>query len=249
MNGVRLAISWLTVLPVRGPETVDRVVAGRAIALAPLVGVLLGAGAAGLLWVLDGVGAGSMLAGLVVVAALVLITRGMHLDGLADTMDGLGSYGPPERARQIMKSGGAGPFGVAAIVFSIGVQAFSFAALAASGRWFAVALAVTVGRVAVVLACRKGIEAAPDTSFGALVAGTQHPLTVAAWSVAALAAAPLATPGHRWLGPLAVLIALAATLLLVHHTVRRFAGLSGDTLGATVELAAALTAATISLHP
>lgn len=249
MNAVRLAISWLTVLPVRGPETVDRVVAGRAIALAPLVGALLGAGAAGLLLALDRLGAGSLLAGLVVIGALALLTRGMHLDGLADTMDGLGSYGTPERARQIMKSGGAGPFGVAAIVFSIGVQAFSFAALAEAGHWFAVALAVAAGRVAVVLACRKGIDAAPDTSFGALVAGTQSPLTAIGWAIATLAAATLATPDHRWQGPLAVLLALAAAAVLVRHTVRRFAGLSGDTLGATLELTVALTAAVISLHP
>ncbi|MFE9579841.1 adenosylcobinamide-GDP ribazoletransferase [Nocardia sp. NPDC006044] len=247
MSGLRLAVSWLTVLPVRGPDSVDRAVAGRAIALAPLVGGLLGAGAAGLLWVLVWAGASAALAGLLVVGALALITRGMHLDGLADTMDGLGSYGPPERARQIMKSGGAGPFGVAAIVFSIGVQAFSFAALAEADRWFAVALAVTVGRVAVVLACREGIAAAPDAGFGALVAGTQPPLTGAAWSVAALAAATLATLNH-WQGPLAVLIALAASTILIRHTVRRFAGLSGDPLGATIELTVSLTAATLSLN-
>ncbi|KAA8883970.1 adenosylcobinamide-GDP ribazoletransferase [Nocardia colli] len=246
MNGLRLAVSWLTVLPVRGPDNVDRVAAGRAIALAPLVGGLLGAGAAGLLWVFVWAGASSVLAGLLVVAALALITRGMHLDGLADTMDGLGSYGPPERARQIMKSGGAGPFGVAALVFSIGIQAFSFAALAEADRWFAVALAVTVGRVAVVLACRKGIDAAPDANFGALVAGTQPPLTAAAWSIAALAAAALTTPNH-WQGPLATLLALAASTILVRHTVRRFAGLSGDALGATIELTVSLTAATVSL--
>ncbi|CAM4526929.1 adenosylcobinamide-GDP ribazoletransferase [Nocardia ninae] len=246
MNGLRLAVSWLTVLPVRGPETVDRVAAGRAIALAPLVGGLLGAGAAGLLWMLVWVGASPVLAGLLAVGALALITRGMHLDGLADTMDGLGSYGPPERARQIMKSGGAGPFGVTALVFSIGVQAVSFAALAEADRWFAVALAVTVGRIAVVLACRKGIDAAPDTSFGALVAGTQHPLTAALWFAAALTAAIFATPDH-WQGPLAILIALTAATILVRHTVRRFAGLSGDTLGATIELTVSLTAATLSL--
>ena len=98
LNGPRLAVSWLTVLPVRGPGTVDRADATRAIALAPLVGGLLGAVAAGLLWVLDQAGASAPLAGLLVVAVLALITRGMHLDGLADTMDGLGSYGPPDRA-------------------------------------------------------------------------------------------------------------------------------------------------------
>ncbi|MFI6044364.1 adenosylcobinamide-GDP ribazoletransferase [Nocardia sp. NPDC051321] len=246
MNGLRLAVSWLTVLPVRGPESVDRAGAGRAIALAPLIGGLLGAGAAGLMWVLVWVGASSVLAGLLVVGGLALITRGMHLDGLADTMDGLGSYGPPERARQIMKSGGAGPFGVTAIVFSIGVQAFSFAALAEADRWFAVALAVTVGRVAVVLACRNGIDAAPDANFGALVAGTQHPLTAAAWSAAALAAAVFATPAP-WQGPLAVLIALAASTILIRHCVRRLDGLSGDPLGAAIELTVSLTAATLSV--
>ncbi|MBF6206481.1 MULTISPECIES: adenosylcobinamide-GDP ribazoletransferase [Nocardia] len=246
MNGVRLAISWLTVLPVRGPDDVDRSAAARAILLAPLVGALLGAGAAGLLWALSWVGASAPLAGLLVVGALALITRGMHLDGLADTLDGLGSYGPPERARQIMKSGGAGPFGVAGLAFAIGVQAFSFAALADSGRWVAVALAVATGRVAVILACR-GVPAAPGTGFGILVAGTQSAVAAASWSVAALALAVFAVPSRPWLGPLAVALGLAASTVLVRHCARRFGGLSGDVLGAAVETTVALTAAVLSL--
>lgn len=247
VNGLRLVVSWLTVLPVRGPDSVDRGAAGRAIALAPVVGAGLGVGAAGLLWVLVWLGASAALAGLVVVAGLALITRGMHLDGLADTMDGLGSYGSPERARQIMKSGGAGPFGVAAIVFAVGVQAFSFAGLAQADRWFAVVLAVAVGRVAVVIACRRGIDAAPETGFGALVAGTQRPITSALWAVLALAAAIFAVPEHRWLGPLVVLVALGISTVLVRHTTRRFGGLSGDILGATLEISVAVTAAGLSL--
>ncbi|MEV0294946.1 adenosylcobinamide-GDP ribazoletransferase [Nocardia sp. NPDC050710] len=247
MIGVRLAFSWLTVLPVRGPDAVDRDVAGRAIAFAPIVGAALGAAAAALLWGLVWGGASTLLAGLIVVAGLALITRGMHLDGLSDTMDGLGSYGPPERARQIMKSGGAGPFGVAAIVFTVGVQAFSFAALAGSQRWFAVALAIATGRVVVVLACRRGLAAAPDTGFGALVAGTQSPLTGAAWALAAMAAAVFAVPGRPWLGPLVVLIAIGVVLVLIRHTARRFGGLSGDALGAALEITVAVTAAGFSL--
>ncbi|MFG3620181.1 adenosylcobinamide-GDP ribazoletransferase [Nocardia sp. NPDC047654] len=246
MNGVRLAISWLTVLPVRGPDAVDRPAAGRAISLAPLVGALLGAGAAALLGALSRAGASTALAGLLVVGALALITRGMHLDGLADTLDGLGSYGPPERAREIMKSGGAGPFGVAGLVFTIGVQAFSFAALADSGRWLAVALAVATGRIAVILACR-GIPAAPGTGFGILVADTQSALAGAAWSAIAIGLAVLAVPGCAWLGPLAVVLGLAASAILVRHCARRFGGLSGDILGAAVETTVALTAAVLSL--
>ncbi|AYF75519.1 adenosylcobinamide-GDP ribazoletransferase [Nocardia yunnanensis] len=245
MNGVRLAVSWLTVLPVRGPDQVDREVAGRAIGWAPVVGVLLGAGAAGSLWGLGELGASELLAGFVVVAGLALITRGMHIDGLADTMDGLGSYGPPERAREIMKSGGVGPFGVAALVFAIGVQAVSFAALAGGGRWAAVVLAVAMGRVAVVAACRRGIEAAPGAGFGALVAGTQGSAVSLGWAGIAGAASVFVT-GDPWQGPVAVVAALAATLLLVRHCVRRFGGLNGDVLGAAVELSVSITAALLS---
>ncbi|MEU1959200.1 adenosylcobinamide-GDP ribazoletransferase [Nocardia sp. NPDC019304] len=246
MNGTRLAISWLTVLPVRGPDAVDRAAAGRAILLAPLVGALLGAGAAGLLWALSRAGASAALAGLLVVGALALITRGMHLDGLADTLDGLGSYGPPERARQIMKSGGAGPFGVAGLAFAIGIQAFSFASLADSARWFAVALAVATGRVAVILACR-GVPAAPGTGFGVLVADTQSATAAAFWSVTTVGLAVFAVPRCPWLGPLAVALGLTASTLLVRHCARRFGGLSGDVLGAAVETTVALTAVVLSL--
>ncbi|GAB2557925.1 adenosylcobinamide-GDP ribazoletransferase [Nocardia heshunensis] len=246
MNGVRLAVSWLTVLPVRGPDEVDRGVAGRAIAWAPLVGVLLGGGAAGLMWGLGELGASGLLAGFVAVAGLALITRGMHIDGLADTMDGLGSYGPPERAREIMKSGGAGPFGVAALVFAIAVQAVSFAALAGAGRWAAVVLAVAVGRVAVVGACRRGIEAAPGAGFGALVAGTQGNAVALVWAVIAGVASVFVT-GNVWQGPVAVVLALAASMLMVRHCVRRFGGLNGDVLGAVLELSVTIAAVVLSL--
>ncbi|WP_330182132.1 adenosylcobinamide-GDP ribazoletransferase [Nocardia sp. NBC_01503] len=246
MNGLRLAVSWLTVLPVRGPDEVDRAAAGRAIGWAPVVGALLGVGAAGVMWALGAAGAPWLLAGFVAVAGLALITRGMHIDGLADTMDGLGSYGPPERAREIMKSGGAGPFGVAALIFVIAIQAVSFAALAQDGRSMAIVSAVAVGRVAVVLACRRGIEAAPGAGFGALVAGTQGPLIGLFWAGIALLASVFAG-GHWWLGPIGVLAALVLSLVLVRHCVRRFGGLNGDVLGAALELAVTLAAGVFTL--
>ncbi|WP_067547443.1 adenosylcobinamide-GDP ribazoletransferase [Nocardia crassostreae] len=245
MNGLRLAVSWLTVLPVRGPDEVDRGAAGKAIGWAPVVGALLGVGAAGLLWVLGAMGGSWLLAGLVAVAGLTLITRGMHIDGLADTFDGLGSYGSPERAREIMKSGGAGPFGVAALVFAIGIQAVSFAALAETGRWAAVVLAVAVGRIAVVLACGRGIEAAPGAGFGALVAGTQGSAVRLLWGGIALGAASFVTE-HWWLGPIGVGVALAASMVLVRHCVRRFGGLNGDVLGAALEIAVTVVAVVLT---
>lgn len=249
MNGVRLAFSWLTVLPVRGPEDVDRAVAARAIRLAPVVGALLGVGAAGLMWVLTWAGMGSVLAGFATVGALALATRGMHLDGLADTLDGLGCYGPPERAREVMKSGGVGAFGAAALVFAIGVQALSFGALADSGRWPAIVLAVAAGRIAVVLACMLPVEAAPGSGFGVLVARTQSIAVALAWAIAGVGLAAAAIPPYYSLGPIAVAVALIAALVVTRHCVRRFGGLNGDILGAALELTVALTAALTTLHP
>ncbi|WP_336086160.1 adenosylcobinamide-GDP ribazoletransferase [Nocardia sp. SSK8] len=247
MNAVRLALSWLTVAPISGPATVDRRSAGRAIALAPAVGLLLGVIAAAAMWAFGRAGLDTLLAGLLTVGLLALLTRGMHLDGLADTVDGLGSYGPPERARQIMKSGGAGPFGVAALIFAIGIQAVAFAALAGHERWWAIALAVALGRVAVVAACRTGVPAAPEAGFGALVAGTQPPVVIAVWSVSALAGAVAAVPATLWLGPLVTVIALTVALVIVRHCARRFGGLSGDVLGAVLEITVSLAAVGFSL--
>ncbi|WP_440898815.1 adenosylcobinamide-GDP ribazoletransferase [Actinosynnema sp.] len=226
---MRLALSWLTVLPVR-VDDVDRRVARRAITAAPLVGVLLGAVAAVVLLGLSALGAPPLLAGLLVVGGLGLATRGMHLDGLADTADGLGCYGPPERALAVMRDGGAGPFGVVALIVVLGAEAVALGAVS----WGAVVLALTAGRAAFVLCCARGVPAARPEGLGALVAGSQSTGVVVAWWLALAAAGALVDP---WRGPLGVALAAAVVLVLVGHTRRRFGGVTGDVLGAACEAA------------
>lgn len=236
LSGLRLALSWLTVLPVRA-YTVDRSVAGAAIALAPVVGLLLGGVAVGALSGLDAFGIPPLLAGVLTVGLLALLTRGIHLDGLADTADGLGCYGPTQRALAVMRDGGAGPFAVITLVLVLGAQAVSLGTLVASGRWPAVLLAVVAGRAAFPLCCTRRFPAARPDGLGALVAGSQPAVVPAAWWVALLGAGVFAVPGRPWLGPLAVLIAAALVLALAAHARRRFGGITGDVLGAAGELA------------
>ncbi|MGH3623596.1 MAG: adenosylcobinamide-GDP ribazoletransferase, partial [Sciscionella sp.] len=119
---LRLALSLLTVFPVRANDT-SPPVAARAIGLAPVVGALLGGVLAAALACLVAVGVPGLLAGLLVVGLLALLTRGIHLDGLADTVDGLGCYGPPERALSVMRESGVGAFAVVALVLVLGMQA------------------------------------------------------------------------------------------------------------------------------
>jgi adenosylcobinamide-GDP ribazoletransferase len=234
-SGLRLAVSWLTVLPVP-PVEVDRAVAGRALHWAPVVGAGLGLLAAGALTVLHALGTPALLAGVAVVAALAGLTRGMHLDGLADTADGLGCYGGPQRALEVMRGGSTGPFGVVALVLVLTMQAAALGALAGTGRLIPVVLATIAGRAAFGWCARTGVPPARPAGMGALVAGSQPPALPVAWAAALLVGGLVAVPGRFWQGTVAVGLAALVVLVLSAHTCRRFGGVTGDVLGAANEL-------------
>ena len=240
-EGWRLALTTLTVLPVRGPARLDRRAAGTAMTLAPVVGLLLGALAAGALEGLRALTpAGTLLPAVAAVAVLAALTRGLHLDGLADTADGLASYLPPERARAVMKAPDVGALGLVAVVLALALQAAALAAAAQAGRGvLAVVLAGGVSRLAVTAACTPGTPAATGTGLGAQVSGSVRPGVPLALGIALLGGAGLVAGGAT--GAARVLLAGAAGLLaarvLRRHAVRRLGGVSGDVLGALVEVA------------
>jgi adenosylcobinamide-GDP ribazoletransferase len=248
-DGLRLALTTLTVGPLRGPRTLDRRTAGQAMELAPFVGLLLGMIAAALVYGGRRAGMTSLLSATLGIAALALLTRGLHLDGLADTTDGLGSYRDPAGALAVMKAPDIGPLGVAAVVLTLLVQVTALQACVLQGRGTAsLVLAVVTGRIAVTAACH-GTPAATGQGLGALVAGTVRRGVTSIWAVGAgIAAAAYATldgdtPGsdvHQALRAAAALaVGLALARVLRVHAVRRLGGMTGDVLGAVTEVATA----------
>ncbi|MFC5994438.1 adenosylcobinamide-GDP ribazoletransferase [Pseudonocardia hispaniensis] len=250
MRGLALAFSWLTVLPVRAVppgSALDPRLAAGAIRWAPVIGGLIGVGTGALVLGLTALGVPPLVGGLLAVGAGALATRGMHLDGLADTADGLGCYGPPERALAVMRSGGAGPFAVVTLLVVVGTQAAALATLAAAppaALLAATALAGGVGRAGFVWCARRGVPAARPGGLGATVAGSQPVWVAVAWWAGLACLAAFAVPG-RWAGPLAVGLAAALVVGLSWHTRRRFGGMTGDVLGAASELG--VTAALVVL--
>jgi len=242
IDGLRLAFTTLTVLPVRGGR-VDRATARVAMSVAPAVGAVLGLVLAAMLRLLREAHAPSLVAAGVTVAAAGLLTRGMHLDGLADTVDALGSYRRGDEALAIMKKADIGPFGVAAIAVTMLIQAGALTKVSAG----AVVVAWAAGRLAIPIACRRGVPAARPEGLGALVAGTVPVPVAALGAIVVAAAAVAATPDRRWQGPAAVVAAGAVVVLLVRHAVRRFGGITGDVLGAAVEVATTVTLVGLSL--
>ncbi|MFB9236189.1 adenosylcobinamide-GDP ribazoletransferase [Plantactinospora siamensis] len=239
-SGARLALTTFTVLPLPAGRA-DRADAGAAMLLGPAVGALLGAAGTAVLLSCTAAGAPPLVAGGLTVAAAAALTRGLHLDGLADTVDALGSYRSGPAALEIMRRPDVGPFGVVALVLVLLVQAAALATLA--GRSWPVALAGLVtaaatGRLAAAWGCRRGVPAARPDGLGALVAGAVGPAPLAVATVAVAAVALAAVPHRPWQGPVAVLAALACAAGLLRHLVRRLGGITGDVLGALVETAA-----------
>lgn len=243
-SGLRLAFSTLTAFPIGPPPQVDRSVAGRAMACAPVVGAALGAAAASAAAGLGWWTSDPLVAATAGIAALAALTRGLHLDGLADTADGLGSARPAAEALRVMKASDIGPFGVITLLLALLGQVLLLAsAWSRHGAWYgacAIAAACVAGRLAVTWACRPGVPSARPDGLGAWVAGSVSRRSVGGATAAALAAASVAgicvTDGARWLlWPAAIAAGLATSAVLLRHTTRRFGGITGDVLGALVE--------------
>src|ERR1700761_5598942 len=258
-DGLRLSVTLLSILPEglvpgTGRPAEDEAapsgpVAAEALLWAPLVGLVLGVIAAAVLYVFGHLlHTGSLVAAALAVGTLAVLTRGLHLDGLADLADGLGSRRPAPGALEVMRRSDIGPFGVVTLVLVLLIQVAGLTQADSSGRGVpAVIVAAVTGRLAITWACRRGVPPARPDGLGALVAGTVAPATAVLLTALALAAtvagilvaAAVAAVPVEWILPVAVAAGLVAGAGLAEHASPRLGGGTGDVLGAVAETATA----------
>jgi adenosylcobinamide-GDP ribazoletransferase len=247
-DGLRLAIGTLTIWRVRPPRQVDRSVGRAAMLWAPLVGFVMGGLAevvvAGTRFVIRGTN-DHLLAAAVGIATMAWFSRGLHLDGLVDTADALASGKSGADAQAVMKQPTVGALGVATLVLVLVLQTSGlYVALQLGHGTIALVGGATVSRLALTWTCRPSLPAARPDGLGALVAGTVKWW----WAVPSTVVVAIAldvgahvdddhVPGLDYV----LLLALAVALLVgagwyAHRIARRLGGISGDVLGAVVEV-------------
>ncbi|WP_307814165.1 adenosylcobinamide-GDP ribazoletransferase [Nocardioides baculatus] len=238
-----LATGTLTAVRVPPPSRVDRPVAGLAMVLAPVAVLPLAVVAAILALLGDRFGLAPLATAYVVLLALALGTRAFHWDGLADTADGLTASYSPERSLEVMRTGPVGPAGVVAVVLVAGLQAAALASVIRHEHgWVAVGLLVCASRACLAIACVSGVPAARADGLGATHIGSVPDvgaLLSLALTIVLVALAGFVL-GSVWPLLVGLALMLAAVVALVFRCVRRLGGITGDVLGAAVEVSFAV---------
>jgi adenosylcobinamide-GDP ribazoletransferase len=242
-----VAFSFLTILPTpsRGLPSPGPTDLARSFAAFPLVGIVLGGIIVLPAWLCPSLGSPFLHAALIA-GLLCLLTRALHLDGLADVSDGFGGGHTPERRLEIMKDSRTGAFGVAAVVFLVLIKASALEVLVARNAWSAICLGPVLGRFAMVAAAYRNRYARKEGGLGQSF--VEHISFVQVLAASILTSLPCA-----FLAPLSSLYALAAVLCLVglarFASHRMIGGLTGDVLGAINETSEALSWLVFALLP
>jgi adenosylcobinamide-GDP ribazoletransferase len=241
LDALRLSVGTLTVVPSGAIGEIDRRTAARAMIIAPLAVLPLAAAVAMLGWLGRTAGLPGLAVGLLMVGGLALGSRALHLDGLADTVDGFGSGWTAERSLMVMRRGDVGPMGVVALIVVLGLQAVSIGELVQDVLGAVlVGVAICCSRAALAVTCVRGVPAARDDGLGVAVANSV-PRTAAAvswFAVLLIMSGAARLSGHSPAsGALAAVAAALAVGVLVYRSVRRLGGITGDVMGAAIEIA------------
>ncbi|MEQ1087672.1 adenosylcobinamide-GDP ribazoletransferase [Acinetobacter seifertii] len=225
-----IALQFLTVLPIELKTIPTAQQNGRAILFYPLVGLVIG----GILFIFT-----CLLAKLpiVLLASIILtlwiwLTGGLHLDGLADTADAwVGGFGDKQRTLQIMKDPSCGPIGVLSLVIICLLKFVLIYVLIEQHQTLFLILVPIVGRVvpSILFLTTSYVR---EKGLGRSL--TDHLPKIASWIITGFV---LLLPLYWELQGLIAIIGFLSSLVYLRHLfIKRIGGITGDTVGAAIEI-------------
>lgn len=250
MKRLMAAVMFLTRLPLPGKWEIGASDVGRSIAFFPLVGLVVGGIQCGLLaavlwtfrWTSERTGEHHMVPAFVIAVVLTVIgaltTGALHLDGLADMADGFGGGHSKDDVLRIMRDHSIGSFGGVAIALVLALKVASIFSLIEHGaalRFLLVAPVVARAPVAALSAALPYARAAE----GGLGSVAEH-VGVFEVSFSCVTAFVIAIGVLGWRGGVVLAVAIAASLWNARLCIRKIQGMTGDTLGANIEICEAL---------
>ncbi len=232
MSGFLAALQFLTILPIRRDFTSEQI--GRSTAFFPVVGLIIGLLLAGISYLLSLI-LPSIVVNILVITLLAVFSGALHLDGLADTLDGMAGHRTPEERLEIMRDSRIGGFGAVGLALFLLIEFVLLNSIPANLRLYSLILAPALSRWGMVMAIFVYPYARPSglgTSFKEAVSWLQ---LLVATSVATIAAMLL----FRLAGLAILAFASLMIFALAACFKRQLGGLTGDTYGAINEIATA----------
>jgi adenosylcobinamide-GDP ribazoletransferase len=231
------ALQFLTSIPVKRDFTPEQV--GRATVYFPVVGLIIGLVLAGLNWLLLLILPAAVVNALLIVA-LVIITGALHLDGFADTCDGIAGHKTVEERWQVMRDSRTGALGVVGIVLLLLVKYVSLNSSPPSLMTAVLIFLPVVSRWAMVYAIFTYRYARPSGLGTVFKQATRWPRFTAATVITIVISAAL-FPFFSITGFLLIPGVWIITAAFSSYLKYKFAGLTGDTYGAINEVAEVMT--------
>jgi adenosylcobinamide-GDP ribazoletransferase len=227
------ALSFLTILPVGGGSFPEGKAFARSMALFPFAGLLIGfLGVLG--WTLLSLLFAGPFALWLTIAFLAFLTGGLHLDGFADTLDGLACRGTRERILDVMRDSRIGAFGAAGLIFLVGAKYLALDQVSIPSLPRFLLMMVVTGRAAMVLVCFRSPYARSGPGLAKSFVENLRFRETAFSSLSALGIA------FALLGVAGIIAFFGTGLFSLGYRfffLRKLGGVTGDILGAANELA------------
>ncbi|MFA5089451.1 MAG: adenosylcobinamide-GDP ribazoletransferase [Candidatus Omnitrophota bacterium] len=231
MSSFLLAVQFLTIIPLEIKEAGEDKIA-KAMIYFPLVGLLLGIALSGINAIFSVMNFPSLVVSIILVVTLIAITGGMHLDGLSDTADAFLSGKPKEDMLNIMRDSHIGVMGVLSLISILFLETGLLFSLSAAVKTAALVLMCVLSRWSAVLSMFLFPYARTEGKAKVFIRGMNPKIFI--FSTLIAISCVIAAWGVKGL---VLLLAVTVCVYLSGKSIsRRIGGITGDTLGATIEL-------------